>query len=97
RSIPYFPTRRSSDLANAKYSFPAKFNISSLVKRKWDYGITNQETSISPKDVVLTGEPIFLEIVLGGGKTGAEEISSDVNSFPNPDRKSTRLNSSHVK
>lgn len=75
----------NSEAANATYSFPTQFKISSLIKREWDYGISNKETTISPLNVALTGEPIFLEIVLGGsGKAAEVEEQSDVILFPNP-------------
>ena len=77
-------TTDNSETANATYSFPSNFNISGLIKREWDYGVTNRETFISPKNVSLTGAPVFLEIELGAGKTADEQISSEVNIYPNP-------------
>lgn len=84
-------TTDNSEAANATYSFPAKYNISNLIKRRWDYGVTNQQTNISPSNVALTGEPVFLEIELGGLKVETIAESSDVNLFPNPSQDEIKI------
>lgn len=84
-------TTDNSEAANATFSFPAKFNISGLVKRDWDYGVTKRESFISPKDVALTGAPVFLEIILGGAKMDEEEAFSEVNIYPNPASSEVRI------
>jgi PKD repeat protein len=54
----------NSESANAIYSFPANLGISNLIKREWDYGSSNQRSSIPSQNIELTGAPIFLtEIV----------------------------------
>jgi len=49
-----------SEVSFANYSFPSSFGINTLNKKEWDYGITNNNTTISPNNVQLTGTPIFL-------------------------------------
>ncbi len=49
-----------SENASATYSFPTNLNISSLVKREWDYGFSPNSETITPQNIQLTGSPIYL-------------------------------------
>src|SRR5690606_42099652 len=82
--IPYFPTRRSSDLVNRRARRPARCHRRAVDRRAfdrrafdrptWQHGDMFQNGLLANKVVFVTG---------GGSGLGL-------------DRKSTRLNSSHV-
>ncbi|MFK8102109.1 MAG: PKD domain-containing protein [Saprospiraceae bacterium] len=53
-------TTDNSEVANAVYSFPTSWNITTLQKKNWDYGKTYATDYIPANDINLTGTPIFL-------------------------------------
>lgn len=48
-----------SETANATYSFPISFGISQLVRKTWDFSVTNASTTVLPTNLPLTGAPVF--------------------------------------
>ena len=50
-----------SEAAYAEYSFPEPFEILTFHKTNWSHSIDGIKDNISSKDIVLSGEPIFLE------------------------------------
>jgi Secretion system C-terminal sorting domain len=51
-----------SETATGTYSFPASFNIISMVRREWDNAVTNTSTTVNTQNLPLTGAPIFLTV-----------------------------------
>jgi GEVED domain/Secretion system C-terminal sorting domain len=49
-----------SETATATYHFPVGLGLDSLSRFAWDYGYTNQKSTVSDSGLVLTGRPIFL-------------------------------------
>ncbi len=49
-----------SEVANATYSFPTDFNITTLHAREWNFSQTEIETEIAGNGLLLTGSPLFL-------------------------------------
>src|SRR5690606_41712543 len=95
RDLPSFPTRRSSDLADfvtAMMAFFIMLWILAVVEEEQLKGIAEYfQPTLTPQDFI-TGEG-----VLSGTTMGLEGVFNSSNAPMLTDRKSTRLNSSHVK
>ncbi len=50
----------NSELSSATYSFPSYLSIRRLEKTAWDYSKTGVRQKVEPKQIHLTGTPIFL-------------------------------------
>src|SRR5690606_42012681 len=93
RHLPSFPTRRSSDLTQNAANHVANVNdVAFLAVQQMNTALVN--SNVANLDVALAGvqQLAFTESAIG-------DIFTDVTNLANnaTDRKSTRLNSSHVK
>ncbi len=72
--------------ASALYSFPADFQLEAMKQWNWDYAMTNNEITILPDAIQLTGAPVFLRSKTEIVTTSVDEEVNDFefNCFPNP-------------
>ncbi len=49
----------NSEQASATYSFPAAWNLGQLRRAEWDFASTNQQISVAPRTIALSGSPAF--------------------------------------
>ncbi len=49
-----------SEEASANYSFPAALNTEKLIRREWDYSVSNEQATIFSANIPLTAEPVYL-------------------------------------
>src|SRR5690606_42061027 len=94
RVVPSFPTPRSSDLIAGPFGTPAQARSTRFFRatREWAFR-TGTSRHLSGRRLVPRTERALL------GISGRRSASENHPRYPSPtlDRKSTRLNSSHVK
>jgi hypothetical protein len=92
-------TTDMSEAASATYSFPESMNVSpQLVKREWNYSMTNVTTTVPAVDIALTGTPIFLSdsytpLPIGDRPATPDDVESKfaLSLYPNPAAATTSL------
>src|SRR5690606_41766201 len=92
RALHSFPTRRSSDLASVlRWRFSAP-RAKSLLSRSWPLLLSSIGSII-----YLKIDQVMLEHLAGSVEVGIYAVAARMSEVWYLDRKSTRLNSSHVK
>ncbi|MEL6924342.1 MAG: T9SS type A sorting domain-containing protein, partial [Bacteroidota bacterium] len=85
-------TQDRSESASAKYSFPTSVVNQNLEYLQWDFGRSGTRGAIGPKNIALSGTPIFLvqpEVPLSVDEEAGSYFQ--LRAFPNPTRSELTL------
>src|SRR5690606_41432165 len=93
RHPPSFPTRRSSDLDAG--DLPAELEAEE--DRERDVGAIEHDLQAEPQPGLAAAEHVAEDGVVGEREGRGKDADADIGRHRLVDRKSTRLNSSHVK
>src|SRR5690606_40818158 len=94
RALASFPTRRSSDLP-----LLARIEARHLRGSRSRVSVLQGGKELAGQDISIEGDPFFLDVPFSikAEKPGLQRLVVQVRPVEGEDRKSTRLNSSHVK